>query len=216
MVTKDSFASLSDLYDTTYYSFGSSCMLATTNNNKQGKKLAKRYNDAVLAMLPQTPYRPNLANPPPHESINDLPVHPWTKNQIFVPTSESRAFTREDAAKTFHPTLLPADQRIPHPEMVQITKWEMEGHDREKRRRLIQEKDAEAAAERELKERRQREHEERTQRVVKGRRWDFKFEDVSAEKVGKDGRGRHAVGLRYGMPHEYRKGGQVKIPTSVE
>ena len=83
---------------------------------------------------------------------------------------------------------------------------------------MMREKDAEAAAAREEKERRLREHEARTQVVVKGRRWDFKFEDVSvsAEKVGKDGRGRHAVGLRYGMPLQDRKRGQVKIPTSVE
>lgn len=182
----------------------------------QGKRLAKPYNDAVLAMLPQTQFRPDLHNPPAHESINDLPVHPYTRQQIFVSTSESRAFTREDAAKTFHDTLLPADQRIAHPELIQITKWEMEGHDRETRQRMMRGKDAEAAAERERKERKQREWEQRTQVVVPGRRWDFKFQDISAEKVGKDGRGRDAVGLRYGMAHEDRKKGQVKIPTKVE
>ena len=165
-------------------------------------------------MLPQTPYKPG--SPLPHESINDLPVHAYTKRQIFVPTSESRAFTREDAAKTFHPTLLPADKRIPHPELIQLAKWEAEGHDRATRVRLRREADAQAAHEREEKDRKQREYEERTQVVVKGRRWDFKFEDVSAEKVGKDGRGRHAVGLRYGFPLEDRKRGQIKIPTSVE
>ena len=182
--------------------------------SQQSKPLAKPYNDAVLAMLPQTPYNPGL--PPPHESINDLPVHAYTKQQIFIPTSESRAFTREDAAKTFHPTLLPADKRIPHPELIQLANWEAKGYDRETRTRLRGEADAEVARKREEKERKQREYEERTQVVVKGRRWDFKFEDVSAEKVGKDGRGRHAVGLRYGFPLEDRKRGQVKIPTSVE
>ncbi|KAK3712286.1 hypothetical protein LTR37_009148 [Vermiconidia calcicola] len=182
----------------------------------EGKQLAKPYNKAVMGMLPQTPYDPEQRNPPSHEPINDLPVHPYTRQQIFVPTSESRAFTREDAAKVFHPTLLPADQRIPHPELVQITKWEMEGHDRETRQRMMREKDAEVAAAREEKERKQREYEARTQVVVKGRRWDFKFQDISAEKTGKDGRGQSAVGHRYGMPLEDRKRGQVKIPTSVE
>ena len=182
----------------------------------QGKTLAKPYNAAVLAMLPQTPYRPNARDPPAHESINDLHVHPYTRQQIFVPTSESRAFTREDAAKTFHPSLLPADDRIAHPELVQIAKWENEGYDRNTRLRLTRERDAEAARVREEKARKQAEWERRTQVVVPGRRWDFRFQDISAEVVGKDGRGRKAVGVRYGMPHEDRKKGQVKIPTKVE
>jgi hypothetical protein len=135
---------------------------------------------------------------------------------MFVSASESRAFTRADAAKAFHDTLLPADERIAHPELIQITKWELEGHDEETRQRMIREKDAEEAEKRERKERKQREWEERTQVVVPGRRWDFKFHDISAEKVGKDGRGRDAVGLRYGMAHEDRKKGQIKIPTKVE
>jgi hypothetical protein len=167
-------------------------------------------------MLPQTTYDPSGGKLPTHESINDLPVHSWTRRQLFVPAAESRAFTREDAAKAFHPNLLPADQRIAHPELVQITKWEMEGHDRDTRQRMMREKDAEAAAARAEKERRQADWEARTQVVVKGRRWDFKFQDISAEKTGKDGRGRHAVGHRYGMPLEDRKKGQIKIPTSVE
>lgn len=168
-----------------------------------------------MAMLPQTPYLEGRA-PQVHESINDLPVHPYTRQQMFVPTSESRVFTREDAAKTFHPTLLPADKRIPHPELIQIAKWELEGHPRETRQRMMREKDAEAASARAQKEQRQRDHEARTQVIVKGRRWDFKFQDVSAEKVGKDGRGRHAIGHRYGFALQDRKRGQVKIPTSVE
>ena len=81
---------------------------------------------------------------------------------------------------------------------------------------MMREKDAEVAFERAEKERKRKRWEERTQVVVEGRRWDFRFQDVSAEKVGKDGRGREAVGLRYGFPHEDRKRGQVKIPTKVE
>ena len=167
-------------------------------------------------MLPQTLYRRGLRDPPAHEPINDLPVHPYTRQQIFIPTSESRAFTRTDAAKAFHPTLLPADDRIPNPELVDIARWENEGHDRETRHKLIREKDAAQAAERMEKERKHLEWQKRTQVVVPGRRWDFKFQDVSAELVGKDGKGRKAVGIRYGMPHEDRKKGQVKIPTKVE
>jgi hypothetical protein len=167
-------------------------------------------------MLPQTPYRPGASNPPAHESINDLPVHAWTKQQIFVPTSESRAFTREDAARTFHPLLMPADKRIAHPELIQIEKWINAGYSKETRQQLMQQRDAKAAEQKAERERREREERQRTQVVVKGRRWDFKFEDVSAEKVGKDGRSKGAVGLRYGFPLEDRKRGQIKIPTSVE
>ena len=46
-------------------------------------------------------------------------------------------------------------------------------------------------------------------------RWEFRFRDVSVESVGKDGRDRRGVGARYGMPHEDRKKGQIKIPTRV-
>ena len=55
--------------------------------------------------------------------------------------------------------------------------------------------------------------------VVKRRdtpRWEFRFREISVEDVGKDGRARKGVGARYGMAHEDRKKGQVKIPTRVE
>ncbi|GAB7359789.1 hypothetical protein MBLNU230_g6958t2 [Neophaeotheca triangularis] len=180
-----------------------------------GKKLARPYAKAVLEMVPTTPYDPQkkLVS---HEPINDLPVHPATRQQIFHPTSESRQFTRDDAAKVFSPTLLPADKRIPHPELIQLEKWNLEELPREERTKRIRERDAAAEAEAKSKAQKQQAWEERTQRVVTGRRWDFKFQDVSAEDVGKDGRGRRGVGHRYGMPHEDRKRGIVKIPTSVE
>ncbi|KAK3067895.1 hypothetical protein LTR53_014951 [Teratosphaeriaceae sp. CCFEE 6253] len=183
---------------------------------EQGKPLAKPYSKAVLAMLPTTPFRPDTRTPvTPHEPINDLPVHPSTRTQIFYPASESRQFTRADAAKVFSPTLLPADQRIPLPMLVDLEKWKLEGLDRQQRTERQVQKDTEAREAAEEKERKKIEWEERTQRVVKGRRWDFMFEDVSAEKVGKDGRGREAVGYRYGYAHVDRKSGVVKIPTSV-
>lgn len=68
----------------------------------------------------------------------------------------------------------------------------------------------------EEKERKQAAWAERTQRTVQGRRWDFKFQDISAEAVGRHGRSSKGVGHRYGMPHTERKRGEVKIPTSVE
>lgn len=183
---------------------------------EEGKQLAAPYNEAVLAMLPTTPLRQDGSNMVAHESINDLPVHPATRQQLFYPTSESRNFTREDAAKAFSPSLLPADKRIPHPQLVQLERWNAEDVSRTERLNRfaeIEEKEHAAAVE---KERKQKEWEARTQRTVQGRRWDFKFQDISAENVGKDGRSSKGVGHRYGMPHTERKRGEVKIPTSVE
>lgn len=51
--------------------------------------------------------------------------------------------------------------------------------------------------------------------VVQGPRFDFKIEDVNVDWVGKDGRSRKGVGYRYGMPHEDRKRGLIKVPTSA-
>ena len=53
-------------------------------------------------MVPTTPliYDPNRQQIP-HESINDLPVHRLTDQQIFYPVSESRQFTRVDAGRVF-------------------------------------------------------------------------------------------------------------------
>ena len=168
-------------------------------------------------MLPQTPFRPETSNPiTPHEPINDLPVHPRTRQQIFYPASESRHFTRADAAKVFDKNLKPADERVPLPMLIELERWKLQDLPREERVRRQREKDDAASLQASEAERKKAEWEQRTQRVVSGRRWDFKFQDISAEKVDKHGRGRDAVGYRYGMPHEDRKRGMVKIPTSVE
>lgn len=151
-----------------------------------------------------------------HESINDLPVHPATRQQLFYPTSESRHFTREDAAKAFSPTLLSADKRIPHPQLVQLERWNAEGLARSDRLDRFAEMEDKERATADEKERKKLAWQEHTQRTVQGRRWDFKFQDISAETVGKHGRSSQGVGHRYGMPHTERKRGEIKIPTSVE
>jgi hypothetical protein len=178
-------------------------------------------------MLPQTPFinpdnarEPQLGRDgkpqtrPTHESINDLPVHPRTTQQIFYPVSESRAFTRVDAGKAFHPKLRSADERIPHPELIAIEKFK-EGSNspglQQFKRDLIKAEQDEAL--RKANEERERERE--TVKVYTGARYDFKFQDISVDSVGRTGRARAGVGWRYGMPHEDRKPGQVKIPTSV-
>ncbi|KAI9696374.1 MAG: hypothetical protein M1836_005652 [Candelina mexicana] len=180
---------------------------------EKGKPLARPYARATLAMLPQTIYNPRYKSR--HEPINDLPTHAATLQQIFHPTSESRAFTRADAAKVFDPTLLPADERIPHPELVVLEKEVINGLTKAERNERMFERARVEAEAKEKKEKRRKEREEREVRVVEGRRWEFRFRDVSVEDAGKDGRGERGVGWRYGFPHEDRKKGQVRIPTRV-
>ena len=167
-------------------------------------------------MLPTTQFRPDY--PTPHESINDLPVHKDTLRQVFLPVSESRHFTRVDAGKVFSPTLLPADDRIPHPELIQLERDRRSDMTAEERIAKHREKLKAEQKEKEDRERVRKAKEEReVKRIVPPQgRWEFRFRDVSVESVGKDGRDRRGVGARYGIPHEDRKRGQIKIPTRVE
>jgi hypothetical protein len=175
------------------------------------------YAKAVQKMLPRTYFDEGVENAP-HEPINEITVHKYTTQQLFVPVAESRHFTREDAAKAFHNHLLSADRRSQQPELIKmerealkskgakhrddlVEKWKDDMQEQEVK---IAEKLAEADA---LKE-------QKTTRV-KSDRFEFRFKDISAEDVGVDGRSRQGTGWRYGVPHEDRKRGQVKIPTSV-
>lgn len=172
------------------------------------------YAKAVQSMLPQTKYIPN--DPITHESINDLPVHRATELQIFHPVSESRQFTRRDAGKVFDRTLLPAEDRIPHPELIQLEKWKNEAvpqPERLARQRAANELEEEKRREAE-RIRRVKEEQEVTKAVTS--RSVFRFQDIKVESVGADGRSRKGVGARYGIPHQDRKKGQVKIPTRVD
>lgn len=187
----------------------------------QGKTLAVPYAKAVLDMLPTTPYvdtsdpRNKGKRPIVHEPINDLVVHPATRQQLWVPVAESRHFTREDAGKAFDNDLLPADERIPHPELVLAERELASGLSFDERRKLAEERLAVETAEKEREEE-AKQAEIRAQKVIPQRRWDFVFKDVSVESVGRDGRNARGVGWRYGLPHQDRKKGQVKIPTKVE
>lgn len=197
-------------------------MFALADAMNQGKKLALPYSRAVLDMLPTTPYiDPSLPQnkgkrPIVHEPINDLIVHPATRQQLFVPVAESRQFTRVDAGKAFANDLLPADDRIPHPELVLAERELASGLSMEERRRLAGERFAAEQAKKKAAEEAAKQAELRNLKKVPKRRWDFVIHDVSVEKAGKDGRGPNGVGWRYGLPFEDRKKGQVKIPTSVE
>ena len=152
----------------------------------------------------------------PHESINDLNVHNETKRQAFAPASESRQFTREDAAKAFDRDLLPADKRIPHPELIQIQKWHNEGYQKEELQKLQRQRIEEEAKERAERQQRKQKAEALMVKKKETPRWEFRFRDVSVDSVGKTGRAPGGIGARYGVPHEDRKKGVIKIPTRVE
>lgn len=179
--------------------------------------MAKTYAKSVMSMLPQTEYSDG-SDPEgsfKHESINDLPVHKATTPQIFYPTSESRVFTRANAAKVFDPTLLPADERIPHPEMIEMARDRMAGLSSAERAKRSKERE-EAQQQRQAEKRQKAlEREEKSLTRVQTPRWEFRFKEISVDDIGADGRGARATGHRYGAPHMDRKRGHVKIPTSV-
>ena len=180
----------------------------------KGKPLARPYAQAVMAMLPKTTYDPDDRKSKRHESINDLQLHAATGQQIFWPTSESRHFTRMDAAKTFDDTLLPADDRVPHPELA------LEHRDA-KARLSNEEREAGARKRQEVEDKRrlvksQREAQmEAAIKKIDTPRCQFRIEEIRVDHIGKDGRGRRGVGWRYGVPLMDRSRGHVKIPTSV-
>jgi len=181
---------------------------------KDGKKLATPYAKAVMNMLPKTSFREGEENAP-HEPTNDVHVHALTMPQLFVPVSESRHYTREDAAKAFHDKLLSVDARSPQPELIAMEREIADGADRktsmEKFREVTQEQEDEVAQRHEE----YLERKERRMTRVRTDRYEFRFNEVNSERVGQHGRSRKAVGWRYGAPLDDRKRGQVKIPTSV-
>lgn len=186
----------------------------------QGKILVRPYAKAIHGMLPKTSYDASRRHVETHESINDLPVHPSTIRQIFYPTSESRHFTRKDASKVFDSTLLPADQRIPHPEMVQEAKEYGLGLSREQRTELKEKRIRQADQEHKDREARKVKTAAQSTEVVEpesggASRWEWRFREMNIDHAGSDGRGPQGVGWRYGVPHDDRKKGVVKIPTHV-
>ena len=168
-------------------------------------------------MLPKTPF---VGGPyqPIHESIHDLPVYRATETQLFYPVAESRQFTRRDAGRVFKRGLLPPEDRVPHPQLVEMERLRTLGvHQPEdviRDQMLEEEKDREA-----FKEKMRQREERLTQKVHPGGengRYEFRFRNINVEQAGKTGRGRMGVGARYGLPAQDRKRGQIKIPTKVE
>lgn len=183
--------------------------------DEQGKKLAKPYSRAVLEMLPTHDY-PDQDNPRPLEPINEIHVHGYTMQQLFIPTSESRHFTREDAANAFHPTMLSPDNRMPHKELVNhLRRLESGQRWTTSRQTFVQEARQSERAD-VLRDASKKEFEKRAIQTVPTERSDFRFKKITADDVGPTGRWRRGVGWRYGAPYEDRKKDQVKHPLKYE
>ena len=118
-------------------------------------------------MLPTTPFNPHTP-PTLHEPINDLPVHRATMPQRFEPVAESAHFSRTDAGKVFDQTLLPADVRIPHPQLIAEEKDRRDRslEDSERQARKLQ-RAVDEVKEKERKERAKARYERRTTQVIK-------------------------------------------------
>jgi hypothetical protein len=166
-------------------------------------------------MLPQEDSRPRIIKGQ-FEPINDLTLHSATSPQIFYPTSESRHFTRADAARVFDADLLPADDRIPHPQLAVKHKDAIAGFSpaEVEARQAAREEAAEKRRQTMLAKKAQKEAE--AVRAVDTERWRFRITEINVDDAGNTGRGEKGVGWRYGAPLMDRKKGTVRIPTKVE
>ncbi|KAF8475907.1 eukaryotic mitochondrial regulator protein-domain-containing protein [Kalaharituber pfeilii] len=168
---------------------------------EEGKPLKPFLTKAIHSMLPVTKFAGGLGGT--HEPINDLPSHSRTHVQHFVPVSESRAFTRADAGAEFG--IPSADEMIPHPELIVEEKEKLQFNPEERRKRA-EEKEREEAAKKREEEAKRLAREKQNEIILERGRWRWKIQSAETGKVG----------YRYGVPHEDRKRGQVKIPTRVD
>lgn len=182
----------------------------------QGKPLAMPYANAIRQMIPTVSLQEHESGAV-FEPTNEITVHPYTQQQLFLPVSESRHFTRADAAKAFHPTMLSADKRMPIPELVNTERnADVSGSRKnyDNAARIFRE---EVAQEQRKLAKRNKEavdaEEARTVAFDTGR-FEYRVKDYNSEQVGKTGR-TGTVGWRYGAPHNDRKRGLRKIPSSI-
>lgn len=139
-----------------------------------------------------------------HESINDLPEHPKTTVQLFQSVPESRLVNRADAGAAFG--VPPADQLIPHPELVAMEQQRLAGLTAKEIQRKEAERERLEDARKAEEARRAAEKKAAEGEIIEQGRWRWRLREG---KVGH-------IGARYGVPHQDRKKGQVKIPTRVE
>ena len=189
--------------------------LTKTCTAEQDEQLATPYSQAIMRMLPQTGPEDHVFTKRPFEAINEVPMHSYTMQQLFVPVSESRHFTRADAAKAFHDNLLPADERSYQKELIAAERRIASGVPREKAlgryREEVQRVEEEYA--RKMADRMQAEA-DRTS-TIRTDRAAYRIKDIKVEDGGKNGKSPRGVGWRYGAPHQDRKRGLIKIPTQV-
>jgi hypothetical protein len=167
-----------------------------------------------MSMLPRPPLRRD-GQTSFFEPINELTLHAATSPQIFYPTSESRHFTRADAARVFDENLLPADDRVPHPQLALMYKDVLEGFTPDEVKARQQARDEVVEKRRQAVLLRKAKNEAATVKKVETQRWRFRFTDINVDDAGKTGRGENGVGWRYGAPLMDRKKGVIKIPTKV-
>jgi len=180
---------------------------------REGKPIAWPYARAIMDMLPKADL---VEGEKPFEPINDIHVHSYTMQQLFVPVSESREFTRRDAAKAFGEHILPPDDKMRIPELVQLERNKAAGmRTREAKATFVRDAAESERAFAAKQHARAKFDEDRTLRVNSDR-FEYRFQKINSEAVGPAGRARGAVGWRYGVPHMDRRRGEVKIPTRVE
>lgn len=166
-----------------------------------------------MAMLPKADL---VDTEEPFEPINDIYISSFTQQQLFVPTPESRHFTRRDAAKAFGDYILPVDEQLHIPELLGFEEDIVADVDPvEARARFVQRA---AVSENMLAQQRAEEKKRKDGEIrrASNERFEFRIENISVDWSGAHGRGKHGVGWRYGAPHNDRRAGVVKIPTKVE
>lgn len=170
-----------------------------------------------MSMLPTTRYdERNPAANAPHEPVNDVHIHRYTLQQLFVPVAESKDFTRKDAAKAFHPTMLSVDERSPQRGLIRMEKEIAKGKSAGESRQLFVEREQKQEEKVAAKLAAARKAEEDATQRVRTDRYEFRIKEINVDDVGPTGKSRKGTGVRYGAPFDDRKRGAIKIPTSVE
>lgn len=153
----------------------------------------------------------------PFEPVNDVHVHRYTMQQLFVPVAESRPFTRKHAAAAFHDGMLPTDGRSPQQGLIAMERRILESgsESRAKNWKAFEEEERERENTFAARLADRAAADEAATTRVKSDRYEFRFREMNADHAGTNGRSPKGLGWRYGAPHMDRKRGMIKIPTSV-
>ncbi|KAJ6257605.1 37S ribosomal protein S35 [Drechslerella dactyloides] len=165
---------------------------------EQNRPLCTAMQNRVHALMPVSQWKAL----PQHESITDMRIHPATNNQLFLAVPESMPFSRKDAGAALG--ILPADQRMPHSELIEVERMRLQGKNIEEMvevERQREEAEFKAAQEKQARVAAKK----AAETVVETDRFEFRLKPAVTGHVG----------FRYGVPHDDRKRGVVKIPTRV-